>query len=144
MARHCRWMLAALAAGLLVAAADVALAGPGGTLRLEVIDGQTRQPVACRMHLTNAAGKPLKAPRVPFWHDHFVFDGTVSLKLPKGEYDFVIERGLEYMTRSGHFTMKDFSKDSLTVELQRFADMAAEGWWSGDLDVARPPTTWNC
>ncbi len=34
--------------------------------------------------------------------------------------------------------MQEFSKDSQTIELERFADMAAEGWWSGDLDVARP------
>ena len=47
------------------------------------------------MHLTNAAKRPLKAPKVPFWHDHFAFSGTITLKLPKGEYAFVIERGME-------------------------------------------------
>jgi hypothetical protein len=116
----------------------LAASGPGGTLKVEVIDRQTKQPVACRMHLTNAAGKALKAPRVPYWHDHFVFDGNIAIKLPKGEYDFVIERGLEYLTRSGHFTMDNFSNDKKVFDIERFADMAAEGWWSGDLDVARP------
>src|SRR5262249_1960900 len=72
------------AAGLLVAGfATGALAGPGGVLHLEVVERGTKQPLACRMHLTNAAGKALKAPKVPFWHDHFVFDGTIALKLPK-------------------------------------------------------------
>lgn len=113
-------------------------AGVGGKLRIEVIDRDTRQPPACRMHLTNAAGRPLKAPRVPFWHDHFVFDGTITFKLPGGQYDFVIERGLEYLVRSGHFTIENFSNDTNVVDLKRFADMAAEGWWSGDLDAARP------
>jgi hypothetical protein len=121
-----------------LASAPVALAvGPGGTLKVEVIDRQTKQPVACRMHLTNAAGKALKAPRVPFWHDHFVLDGNIAIKLPKGEYDFVIERGLEYLTRSGHFTMDNFSNDKKVLDIERFVDMAAEGWWSGDFDVAR-------
>ncbi len=115
-----------------------ALAGVGGKLRLEVIDKDTKQPLACRMHLVNAAGKPLKAPRVPFWRDHFVFDGAITLKLPAGEYQFVIERGLEYLERTGHFTMQDYSDDTKVVELHRFADMAAEGWWSGDLDASRP------
>ncbi len=64
--------------------ASVVWAGAGGQLRIEVIDHETKLPLACRMHLTNAAGKPLKAPRVPYWHDHFVFDGNVTLKLPKG------------------------------------------------------------
>ncbi len=114
------------------------LAGPGGKLKIEVIDRDTRQPLACRMHLTNASKKPLKAPKVPFWHDHFVFSGDITLKLPKGEYAFEIERGLEYLVRSGHFTMDDYSDDTKVVDLKRFVDMAAEGWWSGDLDVQRP------
>ena len=84
------------------------------------------------------AKRSLRAPRVPYWHDHFVFDGTITLKLPKGEYDFVIERGPEYLVRTGHFTMDDFSEDTKIVDLKRFADMAAEGWCSGDLDVRRP------
>ena len=113
-------------------------AGVGGMLTIEVIDHETKQPLACRMHLTNAAGKSLKAPRVPYWHDHFVLDGKLALKLPKGEYDFAIERGLEYRTQTGHFTLENFSKDTKVIELERFADLAAEGWWSGDLDTARP------
>ncbi|HEX3724783.1 MAG TPA: CehA/McbA family metallohydrolase [Pirellulales bacterium] len=114
------------------------LAGPGGVLKVSVVDRDTGQPLACRMHLVNAAKRPLKAPKVPFWHDHFVFEGTIALKLPKGEYTFEIERGPEYLTRSGHFTMEEFSDDAKVVDLKRFADMALEGWWSGDLDAARP------
>ena len=49
---------------------------------------------------------------MPFWHDHFVFSGSITLKLPKGEYDFEIERGPEYLIRTGHFTMDDFSDDT--------------------------------
>lgn len=124
---------------LLVAGTSLA-AGVGGTLRLEVVDKQSKRPLACRMHLTNARGKALKAPKVPYWADHFTFDGKISLKLPKGEYEFVLEHGLEYRTQSGHFTMDNLSEDSQTIELQQFADLAAEGWWSGDVDVARPAT----
>ena len=122
----------------LVVAPGVVWAGPGGQLRVEVIDRDTKQPLACRMHLTNAAKRPLRAPRVPFWHDHFVFDGSITLKLPKGEYDFTVERGPEYLVRTGHFTMDDFSEDTKVVDLKRFVDMAAQSWWSGDLDVRRP------
>jgi hypothetical protein len=131
-ARAWAWLL------VLIAPTTTAWAGTGGRLRLEVVDRDTKRPLACRMHLTNAAGRALKAPRVPYWHDHFAVDGRITLKLPKGEYDFVIERGLEYLERRGHFKMDDYSEDSQVVDLKRFADMAAEGWWSGDLDVARP------
>jgi len=129
-------LLLAVWAGAIHVAAQAA-SGPGGVFEIEVVDRQTREPLACRMHLTNTAGESLKAPRVPFWHDHFTFDGKVSLKLPKGDYDFTIEHGLEYSPQTGRFTMDNFSKDKKTFELERFADMAAEGWWSGDIDVAR-------
>jgi hypothetical protein len=130
---------AALATVLLfTTCAPRAAAGPGGKLEIEVVDRETQNPLACRMHLTNANKKSLKAPKVPFWQDHFVFSGNITLKLPKGEYDFQIERGLEYLDRGGHFTMDDFSDDKKVVDLKRFANMAAEGWWSGDLDVERP------
>jgi hypothetical protein len=129
--------LAGLAASL-ASGVNHALAGPGGQLRVEVVDRETGQPLACRMHLTNAAKRPLKAPKALFWHDHFVFSGSITLKLPKGEYAFEIERGLEYLNRLGHFTMDDFSDDTQVVDLKRFVDMAVEGWWSGDLDVERP------
>jgi len=112
--------------------------GPGGQLRLEVVDPATGEPIACRMHLRNSAQRALKAPKVPFFHDHFVFDGSIALKLPEGEYAFEIERGPEYLVRSGHFTMQNFSDDRKVVELNRFVDMAKDGWWSGDLDVERP------
>jgi hypothetical protein len=126
------------AVALVIIAVEQACAGPGGVLKLEVIDRDTHSPVACRMYLTNAAKKALKAPNVPFWHDHFVFDGSIAIKLPKGEYDFEIERGPEYLVRYGHFTMDNFSDDKQVVDLKRFVDMAADGWWSGDLDVRRP------
>lgn len=130
-------VLLAVWAGAIPAASQAA-SGPGGVFEIEVVDRQTREPLACRMHLANASGKPLKAPRVPFWHDHFTFDGKITLKLPKGDYEFTIEHGLEYAPQTGRFTMDNFSKDKKTFELERFADMAAEGWWSGELDVARP------
>ncbi len=130
-------VLLAVWAGAIHVAAHAA-SGPGGVFEIEVVDRQTREPLACRMHLSNAAGKSLKAPRVPFWHDHFTFDGKISLKLPKGDYDFTIEHGLEYAPQTGRFTMDNFSKDKKTFELDRFANMAAEGWWSGEIDIARP------
>ncbi len=109
----------------------------GGQLELTVVDQATGEPVACRVHIWNAAGRPRKVPRLPFWHDHFVCPGTVTLKLARGQYEFVIERGPEYVQRRGHFTIQDFSDDAKTVDLRRAVDMAAEGWWSGDLLVAR-------
>jgi len=110
----------------------------GGQLEVTVVDRDTGEPIACRVHLKNAAGRPRKPPRVPFWHDHFVFPGKILLKLPVGNYTFELERGPEYLVRSGHFRIENFADDARQVDLRRFVDMSAYGWWSGDLDVRRP------
>ena len=109
-----------------------------GRLHITVVDKDTGKPVPCRIHLKTAGGKPRKAERMPFWQDHFVFPGDIDLKLPLGGYTFVLERGLEYLDRTGNFTIQNFADDSKQVELRRFVDMSKEGWWSGDLDVHRP------
>ncbi len=108
-----------------------------GQLELSVIDRETGQPLAVRIHLKNAAGRPVRVPGVPYYNDHFVFEDKITLKLPTGNYKFEIERGPEYLWREGFFTINTFANDSQTVDLKRFADMSKEGWWSGDLDVRR-------
>ena len=109
-----------------------------GDFELTVIDADTKQPIACRMHLFNANGRPRKIKKYPYWHDHFVFPGTVKFDLPKGTYKFELERGPEYVMHTGHFVIEPFSDDRKTVELQRHVNMAEEGWYAGDLHIHRP------
>jgi hypothetical protein len=109
-----------------------------GQLLLSVVDKDTRQPIACRIHLLNGNGRPVKLPGTAAWADHFDFKEKALLKLPVGNYSFVVERGLEYLEMNGHFRLENFADDSKQIELRRFCDMAKEGWWSGDLDVHRP------
>lgn len=112
--------------------------GAAGRLELSVVDKATGEPVPCRMHLRAAKGRARKADGAPFWHDHFVFPGRISLALPLGAYEFEIERGPEYAVRSGYFTINPHADDAKEVDLQRFVRMAAEGWYAGDLFVRRP------
>jgi hypothetical protein len=129
----------ALAAWAVVASgAHIALGAAGGQLELEIVDFDTGEPLACRIHLKNQKGKAQKPPKVPFWHDHFVVDGNLTLKLPKGNFNFVVERGPEYLVVTGHFEILDNAQDKKTIKLRRFVDMSKEGWWSGDLEVERP------
>jgi len=109
-----------------------------GVFRLTVVDADSGEPIACRMHLRTAAGQVRKVPKTVFWHDHFVVPGQIELNLPLGTYLFEIERGPEYLDQNGHFIIQRFADDSRTVELRRFVDMSEHGWWSGDLDVRRP------
>src|SRR5436190_6632475 len=109
-----------------------------GQLEIRAVDHDSGKPLAVRMHLKNAQGKPVKPPGVPALGDHFVFSDKMLLKLPNGGYEFLMERGPEYLDQRGHFTIENFADDSKTVEMKRFVNMADNGWYSGDLDVQRP------
>jgi hypothetical protein len=131
-----------LTSGLLLAAG---LAGVGqvrseeaGQVKITVLEKATGKAVPCRIHLKDAAGKPQRAPKMPFWHDHFDCPGTVSLELPPGKYTYEIERGPEYRTGTGSFTIGEKAAEKVTVRLERLADLAADGWWAGELHVHRP------
>jgi|LSQX01.1.fsa_nt_gb hypothetical protein len=135
----------ALAAAILLAAAALiqpfrTAAAAEGKLRLTVVDKQSGRPIACRMHLRvgREDGRIRKVPSAPFWHDHFVFPGQIELKLPLGEYFFTLEHGPEYVQATGRFTLERNADDAKTVELVRGIDMAASGWYAGDLEVRRP------
>jgi hypothetical protein len=124
----------------LLALESRALAAPrSGELEITVVDADTNEPMACRMHLKNARGRPRKAPKLPFLKDHFCFDGTLSMTLREGNYTFELECGPEYYTRTGHFSMDRAGSDTKTVSMKRIVDMSAEGWWAGDLHVHRRP-----
>ena len=114
---------------------DVVRAAEG--LTLVVIDDKTGQPAACRMHLVGPGKKPRRADPMPFWSDHFVFPGQITLKLPVGKYTFQLERGPEYKRYDGRFVIEHDAEDAKRITLHRCADLAAEGWYSGDLYVRR-------
>ncbi len=122
----------------LFVAAPVALHAKGGKLQISVVDRDSGQPLIARMHLKSAKGVAVKAPPAPFWQDHFVINGSITLKLPVGNYGFEMECGPEYLHRSGSFMIQDFADDTKVVDMKRFVNMAKEGWWSGDLNVRRP------
>ena len=135
-----RWKLAAGMAALAMTLFSTSVAlGRDGQLQLTVVDRETGKTIPARMHLRGANNRPRKIPNVPYWFDHLDFPGDLTLHLPKGNYTFDLERGPEYLLRAGHFTMTDASDDAQQVDLERFVDMSAEGWWSGDLEVRRRP-----
>src|SRR4051812_14161507 len=108
------------------------------SVRLTVLSPELPGPIPCRIHLKDPAGKPVQAPGLPFWHDHFVCAGRVSLKLPEGVYAYEIERGPEYSAISNQFTVEKDKPLSITNHIRRLTDLAREGWWSGELHVHRP------
>ncbi len=109
-----------------------------GDLVIEVLDKKSKEQVAARMHLKDGKGKPVKPAKSVYWHDHFVFDGMISLKLRPGKYEYELECGPEYKLAVGNFEVDKTTNDTHQIEMERFVDMRKEGWWSGDLHVHRP------
>lgn len=109
-----------------------------GVLTIHVSDESTGQPLAVRMELRKS-GRPVRIrPEGAIVLDgYMVFEGSVTLELKTGNYEFSIDAGLEYQTRQGHFTIERHAEDETDVEVNRRVDMRAAGWWAGDLDVAQ-------
>lgn len=116
-------------------AGAIAAEAAEGHVRLRARDGG--RPVAARLHVRDSNGRPVRLAGVPWWHDHGVFDGQVTLTLPAGDYAYEVERGPEYQSSRGSLKVAAGETTTEQVSLQRLVDLAAEGWWSGDLHIHR-------
>ncbi len=112
-----------------------------GTLRLRIVERKADRvsPIPARVHLADASGKPVLAPGLPAWRDHFNCDGDVRLDLPPGRYTYTVERGPEYRRSSGACTLSAGEVREQEVILGRLIDLPALGWYSGETHVHRPP-----
>lgn len=92
----------------------------------------------CRVHLRNERDEVVRVPGYPFFSDHFSYPGTGRLELPPGRYRYEVERGPEYTRAAGSFESPRDDWRPSDVTLERVANLAARGWYSGDLHVHRP------
>lgn len=114
--------------------ADVA----GDCLVQFAVVGEDHRPLPCRIHVKDHRKNPHYPAQLPRWVDHFVCEGTAELSLPADDYTFEIERGPEYARESGTFRLRQGETQRIERQLKRMADLAAKGWYSGDLHVHRP------
>ena len=129
-----------------------------GTLRLSVEDGATGRAVPARLGLYDATGRaPLPSERSVLVHrfvdevrllwvnprtwwpsEHrlaFYVDEDYEARLPVGSYEFVATRGPEYRGYQRTVEVRADETTDLTVSLERYADLPAAGWYSGDSHV---------
>jgi len=132
-----RSVVAAACLAAIVVLGEVLPAAEVGKLQISVAD-QRGQALPCRIHLADGAGKTVSAKNLPSWNDHFVCPGSVSLELPAGAYRLEVERGPEYEQHAARFSLAGGEEKKIAVGLKRIADLAAAGWFSGDLHVHRP------
>ena len=97
-----------------------------GRLEMKFTDNRNGGPVPCRVHLKDSAGKPIKAGALPFFRDHFVCNGKAILALAPGNYSYEIERGPEYLMRTGSVAITANAAQNLDLKLERLTDLAVK------------------
>jgi hypothetical protein len=129
--------IASLVTSLWAVASDAQGATADGRLRLTARDESTGRPIAVRLELRDARGRPvrIRAAGAVATEAGLYFEGEVQLALRRGEYTFLMEAGPEYRTRPGSFRIERNADDTQEVTLRRRVDMRSEGWWAGDLEV---------
>ena len=126
-------MLRAIAGVTVVLFASLASAQHEVTFKVTGEDGEL---MPCRIHVSDEDGKPVLAKDLPAWRDHFVCEGKATLSVSNGKYEYVVERGKEFTPQNGSFKIEN-TDAKITVTLSRAIDMAARGWYSGELHVHR-------
>ena len=123
-------------------------------VHVRVVDDATGRPVPCRVHFRSAEGIPYQphghhnhvTQNLDSWHydvggdvrlgqrSFAYIDGTCQGWLPRGDVVVDVARGFEYEPLRQTMRIEPGQCD-LTLRIGRVADMAAEGWWSGDSHV---------
>ena len=62
----------------------------------------------------------------------FYIDGDYRAKIPVGNYDLVISRGMEYRFSRRTVTIEAGKDNLVDIKLERWSDMPAKDWYSGD------------
>ena len=121
-----------------IAATSYVFSAEPSHVRITAIEEATGRPMPVRVHLKDSSGKAHQPKLFPFWRDHFVCPGDAMLDLAAGAYTMEIERGPEFSAHRSEFSVVEGTATNITVTLDRIVDLAAEGWWSGELHVHRP------
>ena len=109
---------------------------PTGQLRVRVSESGSQLP--SRIYLKGADGRSYfpntSFPRVSSAMEDYYFhtDGSFEVTLPVGQADLEVWRGFEYEPVSRTVNVRAGEVTTVDVELTRWIDMAANGWYSGD------------
>lgn len=80
-------------------------------------------------------------PSIPWWTEPVMYQtsGEFSIKLPAGRWRLAVSRGMETVPVAEAFVTEGGALEK-TVRLERWIDLAKEGWISGDVHVHHPTT----
>jgi len=109
---------------------------PTGTLRLSTVDGKTGKAITARVSLERDGGK-YHAPPGPLFqvlkdYAHFYCKEKCEFILPAGRYQIRAFHGPEFKTTYKTIEVTSGEATSATVKLNRWANPAKDGWYSGE------------
>ena len=116
---------------------DFAWSEPTGQLRVRVSDSDG-ELLPSRVYLQGSDGRSYfpdtSYPRVVSVTEDYYFhtDGSFSVTLPVGEAQLEAWRGFEYEPVSRTVEVRAGEFSTVEVQLDRWIDMAGDGWYSGD------------
>jgi hypothetical protein len=98
------------------------------------------ESIPVRIHLKGPDGEAVRsANNAPFWGDHISSPGTALFNVTAGTYKLTVEHGPEWSSESSVVQIADgLTATNIHVSLKRIANLAAEGWWSGETHIHRP------
>lgn len=126
-----------------------------GRVRLQIRDAESGDGIAARVGLYDESGRlPLPSDEAvlitrfsdrvrrlwlnghAFWpsanRQAFYVDESYEATVPAGTYELVVTRGIEYHAHTSTIEIRPNETTEATIELRRYADLAARGWYSGD------------
>ena len=108
-----------------------------GSLRAAIVDQESGRGVKARCYLTDSTDQPWSPSGAITYvkplERHFIASGEFQIALPQGTYTLRVERGTEYRPVIRRIEIRPTELHDEKIELARWVNMNARGWYSGDL-----------
>ena len=118
-----------------------ALRAETAALHLTVSTGGV--PAVARVYITAEDGKPVQIPGAITYtrrdEAHSIVDRQAAVNLPPGKYTIRAEKGAEFRSVEKTVELAGGRAGRMDLDVPRFCDMNAKGWYSGDLHIHRSP-----
>jgi hypothetical protein len=116
-------------------------------VRVSIVDGSGRMPLpesaaVVVKDFSNRSRSVLLPTGAVNWPSQnrwaYYIDGRYGARLPIGVYTLTATKGIEYRFASRQFEIKPDATTNLSMRLERWTDMPARGWQSGDVHTHFP------
>jgi TolB protein len=113
---------------------------PTGRVRIRVIDS-TGQLVAARIYIDASDGRHytldglFHRSMMVFNRHYFHMAGEAEVEVPAGRTSIEAIRGWQFVPKTATVDVAVSGVQTVTIQLQRLVDLAAQGWYSGDSHV---------